>query len=341
MVSGMGATVSLAQLNSMRRLAEAGRHATLVQELDQRPPEAIEHSATLALLYGTAQARLGNHTQGERWVGTALERARIRGDRAIEARALNVLGGIALEGGRIEDAAEYFMRALDLAERDGNHATVGRCSNNLGIIAHLQGDYDRAIGRYTLAVAACQRAGLDRGLAETQHNLAITYRDRGEFLHAFKAADLAVQRAQSVGDAGLRAATLAGRAEIRLASGDVAMALWEIERALELHRNVGDVVGETEDLRVLAACHAAVGRLEAEQEFRQVIDRSEEHGTPARAAAAERDLARLLERVGRLTEAVDVARRARARYQQLGAVAEIERLDDFLRSLAARQRVRS
>jgi tetratricopeptide (TPR) repeat protein len=319
---------ALADLTRIRRLADSGRHAAVVQELEQRPADELVRSATLALLYGTAQARLGRLADASHWVDVALSRARRRGDRAIELRALNARGAIALEGGRLPEAAEYFMRALDRAQVDGDHAAVGRCSNNLGIIAHHQGRYEDAIGRYTLGAAAFQQAHLDRGIAECHHNLAITYRERKEYLHALKAADRAVTQAAAAGDAALAAATLAGRAEVRRLSGDAPVAVREVRRALEMHRELGDVVGECEDLRIIAGCHADTGLFdEAEAEFRQVIERADQYDRPAIAAGAERDLARLLCMRGRTSEGVEAARRARVRFQELGFVMELERLD--------------
>ena len=103
---------SLDDMKRARQLAETGQHAAVVELLSERPREQIENSPTLALLYGTAQARLGRHTDGREWVELALERSRTRGDRAIEAGALNVRGAMALVGGQIEEAAGYFSLAL-------------------------------------------------------------------------------------------------------------------------------------------------------------------------------------------------------------------------------------
>ena len=321
-------------LNKVQGLADSGQHAAVVEYLRERDVVEIENSPTLALLYGVAQARLGSHESGERWVGLALKRSEERGDHTIKARALNVSGAIAFESGRIDDAASFFTRALAAAERESDHATVGRCSNNLGIIANLRGDTGRAVGSYTMALAAFQQAGLQVGIAETLHNLAITYRDRGELDKALETADQAVAEAQAAGDRALAAQTRGGRAEIRLIAGDVAMAKHEVERALELHREVGNVAGEADDLRVLGRILAAQDeRAEAERLFREVIAQAEEHNRPYRplsVAQAERDLVSLLLKNGRDAEAREVARTARVRFKQLSAEAEVEKLDQLL-----------
>lgn len=319
---------SLMVLSKAREFSDTGQHAAVVDYLAGLPPNEITRSPTLALLYGIAQARIGRHAEGQRWVDAAGKQAQERGDRAVEARALNVQGAIALEAGRVDEAAGCFSRALEAARREGDHGTVGRCSNNLGIVANLRGDHGRAIGSYTMAMAAFEQAGLSRGISEARHNLGITYRDQGDLGAALAAAEGAVEEADAAGDRALGAQTRAGRAEIRVLAGEPVVGRREAERALATHRELGDVVGEAEALRVLALALQAMGEnAEAEDTLRQVIERAEAQGRPLLAAQARRDLAQLLRRLGRAAEAKDLALTARAQFSQLGAEAEVRKLD--------------
>jgi tetratricopeptide (TPR) repeat protein len=320
----------LNQLNQARYYSDTGQHAALLKFLSGCSQEELEASPTLALVYGIAHARLGRHGEGERWIEVASRRARERGDRAVEARALNVLGAIALESGRIEQASAHLMRALTEARRDGDHTTVGRASNNLGIVANMQGDYGRAVGSFTVSLAAFEQAGSRRGIAEARHNMARSYREQGGLARALEAADEAVREADASGDLALSAQTRAGRAEIRVCAGDTAVGLREIGQALQRHRDLGDVVGEAEDLRVLALALAnAPGPDEAEPVLHMVITKAEEQGRPFLAAEARRDLARLLLVLERRPEARDAALAARATFSRMGAVAEVRKLDEL------------
>ena len=322
---------SLDDMNRARQLAETGQHAAVVDFLSERPREQIEDSPTLALLYGTAQARLGRHSDGREWVELALERSRTRGDQSIEAGALNVRGAMALVTGQIDEAAGYFALALASAERDGDYATVGKCSNNLGIINSLRGLHAQAIGSYTLALAAFQQASLGRGIAEVFHNLGLTYREQGDLERAFENANQAVDTATASGDIGLSALARRGRAEIRILSGDIRSARRELEYAIATHRELGDVVQEAEDERVMAAILLLEGKIdEAESSLRNVIDCGATLGRPQLAADGMRDLAHLLREAGQDSEAIDIARAARAMFSQLGAEVEIDKLDKFL-----------
>ena len=61
-----------------------------------------------------------------------------------------------------------------------------------------------------------------------------------------------------------------------------------------------------------------------------MIERATALGRPLLVALAERDLAHLLHRQGRDEEAAALADRARERFENLGAVVEVRRLDELL-----------
>jgi len=322
---------SLAPLHAAQALADAGHYAELVTYLSGRTQDELEQSPMLALLCGMGHSRLGRLDVGRRWAMVALSRARVLGDRTLEVRGLNVCGAIALERGGIMEATQFFTQAQDEAMQDNDMATVGRCANNLGIIANMQGDYGRAVGAYTRAIGAYQKARYDRGIAESQHNLAITYREQGRLDSALQAADAAVQEAERLGDRGLKAQALAGRAEIRVARREPELAIREAERALAVHRELKDAVRETEDLRILATALSIAGATqEAKEMLHDVIDRATEHGRPLLVALAERDLALVLARDGDVTTAKLMAEAARVAFDRLGANTEIQKLAALL-----------
>jgi len=286
----------------------------------------------LALLCGIAHTRLGRLEAGKQWAMIALARARALGDRTLEVRALNVSGAIALEHGGIDEATHFFNKAQEEAMQDNDMATVGRCANNLGIIANMQGDYGQAVGAYTRAIAAYQKARYDRGIAESQHNLGITYREQGHLDDAMQAADAAVREAERLGDPRLKAQALAGRAEIRIVRGEPELAIGEAKRALAVHRDLRDAVLETEDMRILAVGLGLVGDTEeAEQLFREVVERGVEHERPLIVANAHRDLAQMYAREGDVNGARKMAQLARSSYVRLGAKVEVDKLDALMR----------
>ncbi len=326
----------LAPLHAAQRMADSGHYAELVRYLSVRPYDELERSPTLSLLRAVGHARLGQTDAARQWALIALTRARARGDRAVEVRALNVSGAIALEMGGVDEAVHFFDRAREEAMLENDLSTVGRASNNLGVIANMQGDYGRAVGAYTMAIAAYQHAHAERGVAESQHNLGITFRDQGKLTNALQAADEAIRGATRAGDASLKAQALAGRAEIRVVQGDARVARREAERAAEAHRTLNDPVREAEDKRILANAMAASGQIdEAMALLREVTERARVYTRPLLVATAQRDLALLLARTGARGEARDVAEQARATLLELGAAVEARKLEHFLGGSAA------
>jgi tetratricopeptide (TPR) repeat protein len=322
---------SLAPLHVAQELADAGRYAELLTYLSGRSQDELEQSPMLTLLCGIAHSRLGRLDVGQQWAMVAQLRARVLRDRTLEVRALNVCGAIALERGGIDEATYFFTRAQEEAMEDNDLATVGRCANNLGIIANMQGDYKRAVGAYTRAIAAYQKARHERGVAESQHNLAITYREQRRLDDALQAADAAVRQAERLGDRGLTAQALAGWAEIQVVRREPELAIREATRALAVHRELNDAVLETEDLRILAVALGIAGKTQdAAAMLRQVIDRATAHDRPLLVAVAQRDLAHLQARDGKVAAAKKLAHTARATFDRLGAKVEIEKLDALL-----------
>src|SRR5438034_9388559 len=124
-------------VDKARQLVAAGHHAEVVEYLGARAGSELEDSPSLALLYGTAQARLGRHTEGLRWLDRALDQARQRDEQAIERRVLNARGALALESGRMAEAADYVAQALMDASGDGDHTMAGCCPNRSRIRSNI------------------------------------------------------------------------------------------------------------------------------------------------------------------------------------------------------------
>jgi tetratricopeptide (TPR) repeat protein len=314
-------------IDKARELAAAGRHTEVIAYLGAREASELEGSPDLALLYGTAHARIGRHDEGRRWLEVALDEARKRNEQAIEGRALNARGAVALVGGRLDEAADYCTRALMVASRDGDVGTAGRCSTNLGIISHLRGRHAEAIASWEIALAAFDRAGWRPGVAQCHHNLGLTYRDQGALDRALTEADWAVTEAEASGDQTLWALALRGRAEIHVAQGELGLARRALDEVRAIRTRVPDPADEAEDRRALALVLAGEGELvAAEHALRDVMVLAERYRRPQLLAEATRDLAMVLRRAGRNAEAQAAARAAQAIFARLGAEAEIRNL---------------
>jgi tetratricopeptide (TPR) repeat protein len=309
-----------------RALAAAGHHAAVVEHLGTHESELAD-TPTLALLYGIAQARLGRHAQGIQWIDRALVSARELGEHGVERHALNARGAIALVSGNLNEAADFCTQALMAASRDGDHATTGRASNNLGIISHLRGRHAEAISSWEIAAAAFHRAGLQSGVADCQHNLANAYREQGALDKALSIADQAISAAEASHDDALFAMTLRGRAEIRAIRSEPELARRDLDRIRVVRSEMPDPVAEAEDLRIQALVLVAENQMaRAEKALREVIGRAELHARLLLQGEATRDLAVLLRRTDRMSDAQAAAQAAKGIFAGMGAESEIRKL---------------
>jgi len=309
-----------------RSLAAAGHHAALVEYLGARSSNELE-DPTLALLYGIAQARMGSHKQGVEWIDRALAGARQRREHGVERHALNARGAIALLTGNLTEAADFCTQALMAASRDGDHATTGRASNNLGVISHLRGRHAEAISSWEIAAAAWHRAGMSAGVVDCHHNLANAYREQGALDKALATADQAVTEAEATHDDTLYAMTLRGRAEIRALRSEPELARRDLDRIRVIRGQLPDPVAEAEDLRIQALVMIAEDeQVRAEKSLREVVGRAELHERQLLQGEATRDLANLLRRAGRTSEAQAAAQAARGIFARMGAESEIRKL---------------
>ncbi len=257
MISGPGVPPE-PPTGSIRELVRTGRFAEALTAFRAVETSLGGRHPELHLLAATAAARLGDFVAAQGLATTALGAFHTRADRDGRMRALNLLGVIGFELGRMSDAEAAFSGALELARELTDTQLQARVSNNLASVNHLQGHAAEALSLYRGALLAYQRLGDRRGAAETCHNLGIAYRHLAAWPDADASAAEALRHAELLGEPALLSLVLTGRAELRVELGEFALALQELERAERLAHGSGDEVGraEVQRIRALAALRA-------------------------------------------------------------------------------------
>jgi len=321
----------MAVAQALRALLAEGRFQDALTRFSELGSAPESRRPDVQLLAATAATRLGELDRATGLAVEALVQFRTRGDSDGRMRALNLLGAIHWERGRIADAERCFGEALEMARQLGDSLMLARTSNNLASVAHLQGRFDQAAGLFREALLAYHRLGDRRGTAETYHNLGFAYRQAGEWREAEGATANAVRHAEVVGEPALLALVLGAKAELNVERNDAALAERELERAVRYATDAADVVGRAEVQRVqaLAALH------------RGAWEQALLHAETARAVAVEHDsallaaecagiAARALKALGKAEQAEERRARAEAGFRQLGATSLLERLrQDF------------
>ncbi len=311
----------------LRELMREERFADAFAAFRSTPAAALARRPDAKLLAATAATRLGELGIAEELAVDALGQFHARGDADGRLRALNLLGVILFERGRMQDAERALAEALGLANHLGDSLLAARASNNLASALHLRGRPDEALGLFRGALLAYQRLGDRRGAAESYHNLSLIFRQLGDWRNAEDATAAALRHAELVGERGLLALATTGRAELMVERAQLVQARRELDRAERWAEEAGDEIGAAEVQRVRALA-ALRGR-----DFKTAFERAE----AARGAALECGAALLaaecsalaslaLRALGRAKEAA--ARKAEAEdgFRALGAVGLLERL---------------
>jgi tetratricopeptide (TPR) repeat protein len=235
----------------LRQLVEGGRYREAL-EAHRRGGEKFVRRPEMELLAATAATRLGELGVGVTLAESALVHFRGRADTDGRMRAMNLLGAIAFEHGRLEEAQRCFGDALDLARTLDDTRMAAHASNNLASVAHLRGQPDLALSLYRSALLAYQRLGDRRGTAQTYHNLSLAFRQQEAWEDAEDAALQSVRHAEQVGDNGLLSLAVTGRAETHINRGELDLARQELLRAEKLAVQADDEVGLAEVRRLAA-----------------------------------------------------------------------------------------
>jgi tetratricopeptide (TPR) repeat protein len=311
---------------SLRHLVEAARCREALAfffEWGESPEPLTTASRVLA---ARAACRIGEFELGTVLARMGQAAYSAEGDCDGVMECTNLLGALAFERGRIEDAEAQFRQVVALAEDAQHPRFTARAANNLGNIAHLRGEGDLANYLYEKALQSYHVVEDRRGIAETWHNLSLSHRETKPTEHALETCARAIAAAESIGSDELLALAMLGRAELLIERGALDQAGDDIERAQLLAWFEGNQphVLEADRLRALAALRGGDAP-EAHRRAEWIRKRATEAGFALIAAEAASISARALKEDRRLPEAVAANELALASFRALGATGLMHR----------------
>jgi tetratricopeptide (TPR) repeat protein len=295
--------------------------------MPQHPEPAASDPGAL-LLAATAATRQGDLGTAAARASEALEGFRLRADTDGRMRSQNLLGVIAYETGRMDQAELNWNDALDAARGLKDNLMIARASNNLASLTYLRNDTLGALTLFRSALLSYQRLGDRKGMAESYHNLGIIFREMEEWGDAMDAAREAIRLAEQVGEGGLIGLAATGRAEISVARAELALAQQELNRAGKMARDSGDELGVIEVARVQALLFLAGG------DYQKAADEAEAARAAAEQANAlvlQAECAAVAARGWRRLDQPDTAERRRQEalrlFRSQGALRRVEELE--------------
>nr|WP_282702484.1 tetratricopeptide repeat protein [Streptomyces sp. CC219B] len=224
------------------------------------------------------------------WVAVgevAREAAGRAGDRLAEADAWNNLGLALRDAGRVEEAVQALTRARDLFQAAGDRPREADAWNNLGVTLGDVGRVEEAVQALTRARDLFQAAGDRPREASARNNLGLALGDVGRVEEAVQALTRARDLFQAAGDRPREASAW-------LHLGIVLKAADRLEEAVEAYGTSLGICRECEDWYGagaaqynLARLHETVGRpAEARAAFLEAADAYTRANAPDKATQA-------------------------------------------------------
>jgi putative nucleotidyltransferase with HDIG domain len=221
----------------------------------------------------------------------------------LAAEALNALAGFEFEMGDMDSARQKFMAGLELGR--SSEELLGRILQNLGILANVEGNLETARQHYLDSLQAFVHAGDERGCAIAYHNLGMISTDQAQWEEADRYFLASHARATSLGDVHLQGLCLLNHAEVHLARQRYEKARDSAEAALRIFDQLGARLDKAGAYKVLGAVYRETGHFSvAESRLKAAMDLALETGSVLSEAVASRELALLLQAMGRNQDAL-------------------------------------
>jgi tetratricopeptide (TPR) repeat protein len=242
-------------------------------------------------------------------------------------KALNHLGEVRLQLGRIPEADGLFHQALKILEAENGASKTDTASvwNNLAVVQHMTGNLSKAAGLMRKVVEAFEAdpSANQEGFGTAVSNLATMLREVGTLPEAMAAAQKAVSILEGCNKSDSLAVGLVTLSRLHLDGGDPARAEAMLQRALKTSESLG-----TEDTptRALIYGHMAVvygntgKHREAESYFQRSIDINRrllggEHPRLLDSMSAYADYLRTAKRKGEAKQMEAYVREQREKYR--------------------------
>ena len=169
---------------------------------------------------GFVRLEAGRVEDAESAFRTCLEGSRDAGDDRRRAIALNALGQVAIRRGDHREAEKYLNESVEIARREKLAIEIGQGLLFLGELALRAGEPDRATHLFDEALAIYRRAGQKVNVAWALSCLGRVLVERGQVASARQALAEALPIFQELGYLRGVARSVAGFAQIALAQGD-------------------------------------------------------------------------------------------------------------------------
>jgi len=219
--------------------------------------------AELLVLKARVEGDRGDYEAAEENLVQAIALARQAGDLRAEVSALSRLGWVETNRGDHESARSWFEQAQKVNRELGSRAWEARLLNNLAVTAYYAGDIDAAERGWQAALAAMEQLGNRVGQALIIGNLGIIAETRGDLEGALDMHRRELNLQQQLGDRQAESIACYNVANMLTRCGQMAESAVQASGCLELARSIGNRLIEVLSLAELGLVTASQGDLQA------------------------------------------------------------------------------
>jgi len=205
----------------------------------------------------------------------------------IKANALNNIGYVFDNRGRISKALEYYLKGLKIREAIDDKSGIAESLNNVGALYKIQGNNEKALGYYSRCLDLWKKTGNDNGVALVLSNIGKIYSDKSNWNKAIEYHTQSLKIYETTGDK-------KGIADLYNKIGLIYSNLKRLDKALEyynkslkIRKEIGDKEGVAISLYFIAKAEFDENRISnAEKTAMKSFNLSKELGFPARIKGA-------------------------------------------------------
>ncbi|NJM60657.1 MAG: CHAT domain-containing protein [Oscillatoriales cyanobacterium RU_3_3] len=238
-----------------------------------------------------------------------------------EANALNRMGFIAKRSGEIQQALDYYNRALLQIQNLADRPKEAVILNNIGALYYALGEQQQAINYYDRALAALRKTPDIIVEATALNNTGLAYNQLGEKQQAREYFDRALPLFRAAGDRAKEATALNNIGLVYNDLGNQKQALEYYDRALQLRQEMGDRREAALTINNIGVAHSELGEQQKAREyfnqslpiFREVGDSSSEALTLYHTAVVTGKLGNLSESLNNIKSAIKIVENLRTK----------------------------
>jgi class 3 adenylate cyclase/tetratricopeptide (TPR) repeat protein len=258
-----------------------------------------------AYRWGHYYEAVGKYSQSRDAIEQAMEACREEGNIAGQVRCLARLGSVARRQGDLDDAKDWYQRALHtLPDEDAYLDIKIQALNGLGFVHRQQGNYSEARECYQQALTLSQASGNRLEEAQSLNDLGVTAFYQRDFPEASTFHQWALEIRRTIGDRAGEGASLGNLALVARDSGDYGQAQDYLSDALTIQQAVGNRWDEANVWNDMGIIYLLAGDLPGARDcFEKALELSQEIGAEGIQAYFLGNLGLVVRDLGDLAEA--------------------------------------